>query len=42
MKNKNAVNLGKLGGKATSKKLGVEHYRELAQHMNEVKKSKKL
>lgn len=34
MKNKSAQQLGKLGGLATKKKYGKEHYQKLAENMN--------
>lgn len=36
-----AQELGKLGGQATVKKHGKEHYRRLAEHMNKVRKDRK-
>lgn len=41
MKNPNAQSLGKLGGEATKKKYGKEHYRKLAENMNKKIKEKK-
>lgn len=40
MKNKAAQQLGKMGGLATSKKYGREHYLKLAENMNRKKKVK--
>ena len=33
--------IGSMGGKATLRKHGKEHYRKLAAHMNQIKKDKK-
>ena len=41
MINKAAQKLGRLGGEATKKKYGAEHYKKLAEHMNKVRKQKK-
>lgn len=40
MTNKAAQSLGKLGGLATRKKYGKEHYQKLAANMNAKKKAK--
>lgn len=43
MTSKAAQQLGRKGGKATSKKYGPDHYKKLAEHMNKVlAKRKKL
>jgi len=41
MKNKHAKALGRLGGLATKKKYGKEHYKKLAENMNKKIKEKK-